>query len=269
MADGSADISLLGKIAGYTEILSKDPHSTVFVPLSEAYRAMGMLDEAIDIARRGISAVPGYAPGFITLGRSLAERGKLVESAETFAEALQIEESNLQALKGLARVRMLQGLTEQARPLLLKARQQAPDDAAIAKMLASLGAPRQAPLEQSPSTESSATGSDVPIATLTVAEIYERQGLHRKAYKVYFDLYRIDPGNQQLRRKLEELKHLIETTDHRPTPEPATVAPPSPQEPEIPHPEPAAPLAAVTQHQQLVDTYGQWLEVIQSRRSHV
>lgn len=270
MADGSVDTtSLLGKIAGYTEILSKDPHSTVFVPLSEAYRTMGMLDDAIEIARRGIVAVPGYAPGFITLGRSLAEKGRLHDAAEAFARALQLEDANLQAIKGLARVRLLLGQADQARPLLVKARQLAPTDAAVARMLADLP-----PAGPPPAATPAAGKSDVPIATVTVAEIYERQGLLRKAYKVYHDLYRTDPGNQQLRQKLLELRQRIESGSE-PSPAPATeTSPPSlatgpaAQPADASPPPPTAAPAPVPQ-QQLAATYQRWLETIQARRHHV
>ena len=43
--------SLVGKISSYLQIVSKDPHSTAFVPLSEAYRQIGLLDDALEAAR--------------------------------------------------------------------------------------------------------------------------------------------------------------------------------------------------------------------------
>lgn len=277
MADGGADISQLGKIAGYTEILSKDPHSTVFVPLSEAYRSMGMLDEAIEVAMRGNAAVPGYAPGYITLGRSLAERGRLGEADASFTRALQLEETNLQALKGLARVKMLQRLPEQARPLLVAACQLAPDDATITKMLASLGAPppppASPPATAAPVPAVAAVRNDVPIATVTVAEIYERQGLYRKAFKVYHDLYQNDSGNQELRRKLAQLKQLIETGAEATAKPTSVLGSATPVEPATPAPSVAppqtAPTVQATPQQELQATYHRWLEVIQSRRPHV
>lgn len=278
MAVGNADISLLGKIAGYTEILSKDPHSTVFVPLSEAYRTMGMLDEAIDVARRGIDAVPGYAPGYITLGRSLAEQGQLKDAAEAFSHALQTEEANLQAIKGLARVKLLLGQPEEARPLLMQGRQLAPDDGAIVKMLATIEAARPAvsPTPQAPTLQAAPPQSakrDVPIATATVAEIYERQGLFKKAFKVYHDLYQADPQNQQLREKLLDLKRRIQAGEGAPAqaaPAPAapTVAVASaPPEDVSPPPPPIIPTP--TPEQELADTYARWLDAIQIRRHHV
>jgi len=271
MTGGSTDVSLLGKIAGFTEILNKDPHSTVFVPLSEAYRSMGMLDDALEVARRGIAAVPAYAPGYITLARSLAERGRLAESADAFGEALRLEEGNLQALKGLARVRQMQGQSEQARTLLTQASQLAPEDAAVGKMLASLGAP-PAQTAQPAQTPSPSAKREVPIATMTVAEIYERQGLYRKAYNVYYDLYRTSPDNALLRQKLSELKGLIESgasPSAPPAPVAAEAAPTPVAEPAASSPVEPPQDTADASHQQLMAIFTRWLEAIQRRRSHV
>ncbi|PNU18909.1 hypothetical protein C2E25_15210 [Geothermobacter hydrogeniphilus] len=132
-------VSLLGKIAGFTEILAKDPQSTVFVSLSEAYRQLGMLDDALEIAQKGTQHLPGFSPGYIVLGRILAQQGDLAKAALAFEQALAIEETSLQALKGLARTRYRQGYLDRARELLHKAEILNPHDPIVQKMLASIG----------------------------------------------------------------------------------------------------------------------------------
>ena len=67
MTEQNQQSSLLGKVAAYTEILAKDPDSTIFVSLSEAYRKMGMLDEAKDVAERGLKKNPQFSPAYIVL----------------------------------------------------------------------------------------------------------------------------------------------------------------------------------------------------------
>lgn len=133
-------VSLLGKIAGFTEILAKDPQSTVFVSLSEAYRQLGMLDDALEIADKGTMNLPGFSPGFVTKGRVLAQQGDLAKAALAFEQALAVERDSLQALKGLARTRFRQGYMDKARELLMRARLLSPEDPVIGKMLTSLGA---------------------------------------------------------------------------------------------------------------------------------
>ena len=98
--------SLLGKIAGYTEILAKDPRSTIFVQLSEAYRQMGMLDDALEIASKGVRSLPSHAPGFTALGRIQAQRGARGEAVAAFEKAVELDRENLAALKGLASLKL-------------------------------------------------------------------------------------------------------------------------------------------------------------------
>jgi tetratricopeptide (TPR) repeat protein len=288
-----SDISLLGKIAGYTEILAKDPRSTVFVPLSEAYRQMGMLDDALQIARQGVTALPRYCPGHISLGRVLAQRGDLNRAIAAFEAALAIEHDNLTAIKGLAKVRILNRQPEEALQILLRGATINPGDEGVRKMLASLGPVHsrgavvpEASLPDEPPMEKPVAGE--PIATSTIAEIYVRQGLLKRAMKVYRDLLKIDPHNQEVRAKLIELKGRVEAQEAQglpgggdfpaaPAAQLSPAAEPSPA-PETVFPKPtiaavAAPVTVVAPqetrgeiHQRLLN---RWLDAIARRREHV
>lgn len=296
-----SDISLLGKIAAYTEILAKDPRSTVFVPLSETYRQMGMLDDALQIARQGVAALPRYCPGHISLGRILAQRGDLSRAIVAFEAALEIERDNLTAIKGLAKVRMLNSQPDEALQILLRGATINPGDEGVRKMLASLGPVHsrgavvpEASLPEEPPLEKTAEGE--PIATSTIAEIYVRQGLLKRAMKVYRDLLKVDPHNQDLRAKLVELKDRVEAQesqglaagDYSPAPpvpqapQPSVAAEPAPaagapapkavfQEPTLPAA--AAPVTAVAPRETRTDIHqrilNRWLEAIARRRKHV
>ncbi len=299
-----SDISLLGKIAGYTEILAKDPRSTVFVPLCETYRQMGMLDDALQVARQGVKALPRYSPGHIALGRILAQRGDLAASMAAFEAALEMDRDNLTAIKGLAKVRMLNKQPDEARQLLLRGATINSEDEGVRKMLTSLGPVRskaavvpEASLPEESPMEKPAGGE--PIATSTIAEIYVRQGFLKRAMTVYRDLLKVDPSNEDLRAKLVELKARVEAQESResagaeissapplaqpaPKPSPATVAAPAPApapapvavaptpEPVVPEPV-VAPVAAPVAtradiHQQILN---RWLDAIRRRREHV
>jgi len=302
-------VSLLGKIAGFTEILAKDPQSTVFVSLSEAYRQLGMLDDALEIAEKGTRRLPAFSPGFVALGRILAQQGDLGRAGNAFEQALGIEKDSLQALKGLARTRYRQGYLDQARELLLRAEELNPQDPVVQKMLSSLHGQGPVvsfepvstavaePLEQAaggggsldataasnpPAAEpetavdlqpitsdadadeaTSARGDERGAAeamqTVTMAQLYFRQGLYEDAAGIYREILRKEPHNEEIRARLVEIRSLqapvADDEANTSIAEPAPVAP-------------ALELAAAP-NSEPVDIFQRWLSAIEQRRAHV
>lgn len=268
--------SLLGKIAGYIEILAKDPRSTVFVSLAESYRQLGLLDDALEVATRGVQVLPSFSPGYSILGRIQAQRGDREAAAAAFDRALLIDPENLLSLKGLARVRMQQGDRPQALKLLRRAVALKSDDAVAQKMLEALGASATAPeANLRPQAVGAATSSpsNNPISTPTIAEIYVRQGFLGRAMKVYRDLLQADPHNDEIRQKLVELKQRIETQNVSPTPVEA-ILPAEPVQEEAPAP--AAEVSAVSAGDQRNEAVARqlavltrWLDSISRRQADV
>ncbi|WP_197463750.1 tetratricopeptide repeat protein [Desulfuromonas sp. DDH964] len=252
---------MLGKIAGYIEILSRDPHSTAFVPLADAYRQLGLLDDAIEVAQKGVAALPKFSPGFITLGRLHAQRGDLPAAEVAFSQAIAIEPDSLPALKGLARVSGMQGNRERARQLLEKANALQPDDATVLKMLAALGpAPQgEGKPARTPAPKSDLEERDAPIATATIAEIYVKQGLLGKALHVYRDLLKADPGNSGLAGRYRELEREI-----------SGEGAPAPIAGEAPAVEEEASVGSPAREEsQILATLTSWLDAIRDRREDV
>jgi tetratricopeptide (TPR) repeat protein len=260
--------SLVGKISSYLQIVSKDPHSTAFVPLSEAFRQIGLLDDALEAARLGTSMLPHFSPGFATLGRILGQMGQIDEAMSAFARALSIDRQSLSALLGLARLHLVRGEREQARRILLQAAEFHPQDEMVENMLVALDLPRPwgriAPLplvEASPvvsavESESGAEPAGKPIPTATLAEIYVKQGLTEQAIRVYEEIFRLDPGNLMTAGRLAELRGVPPTAaDSPPAVVPAETAPPSPPRSQSPR--------------QPVEILESWLLAIQVRRAHV
>ncbi len=222
MPEKQSEVSLLAKIAGYTEILSKDPKSTVFVPLAETYRQMGLLDDALEIVRQGLRALPRFSPGYTALGRIHAQRGDIQQGIAALEKALEIDGDSLIALKSLARVLMRKGQAKRARELVTHAAALSPDDPAIKKMHEALGVASEAPIEpvQPPVPETGQQLDDElddgpvdPITTATIADIYIKQGFPRRALKVYRDLLKADPHNSEIRGRLVALKKQIESEE--------------------------------------------------------
>jgi tetratricopeptide (TPR) repeat protein len=79
----------------YQLIYEKDPTSKVFAPLAEAYRRMGLLDEAIDLAERGVKRHPNFASGRVALGKCFAQRGEYLKAVEQLQVAVDLSPENL------------------------------------------------------------------------------------------------------------------------------------------------------------------------------
>lgn len=212
MNDQNRQSTLLGKIAAYTEILVKDPRSTIFVSLAETYRKMGMFDDARQILTKGMELHPDFSPAHIVLARVLCQLEEFEESASAFKVALDLDPESLAAFVGYARVKIILGHEHGARELLLRARELSPADPVINKLLLSLpeqeGADESANAEE---VESVSESGSTPLISATLAELYLKQNLKSDALKVYQELSAHAPNDLVLRRKIKELESEIAT----------------------------------------------------------
>ncbi|NOY14025.1 MAG: tetratricopeptide repeat protein [Deltaproteobacteria bacterium] len=209
MTEQTQQNSLLGKIAAYTEILAKDPKSTIFVSLGEAYRKMGMLDDARQVIERGLEDHSDFSPAHIVLGRILFQQGDYSGSEASFQRALHWDAESLAALVGYARLNIVLGREEKARALLLDARQLSPADPVINKLLLSL--PEKTPDVCVTEPEKVTVSADkaetvLPLASSTLADLYLKQGLSQQALEIYRQLLLDDPDNFLLRRKIRDIE---------------------------------------------------------------
>jgi len=309
MTDQNPQNALLGKIAAYTEILAKDPKSTIFVSLSEAYRKMGMLDDAHQIISKGLETHADFSPAHIVLARILCQQGEYSASEASFKMALEYDPESLAALVGYARLHILLGKEAEARQLLLEARELSPADPVINKLLLSL--PEEEPegvtepVETQPVVTEDASIEDVaedeqeaegessvpPLASATLAELYQKQGLTDQALEVYRQLSTEDPDNLELRRRIRDLEEGQTAVDIDQSPEVAESEELEPQETPVaeaeepsapateddqaPAVEADSPLATVAasgltpQDEKALETLNGWLDSIQQRRENV
>ena len=208
---------MIGKIGSYLQIVAKDPSSTAFVPLAEAYRQIGLLDDALEAARLGTKMLPHFSPGFSTMGRILGQMGRIDEAMSAYARALSIDRQSQSALVGLARLHLIRGQRDLARNILQQAEGFHPDDEKIADMLVALDLPRpwkdikQSSQAQEPPPKKEVLPSEPaePIPTATLAEIYAQQGLLDKAVRVYEDILHQNPENAKARERLLQLQESL------------------------------------------------------------
>lgn len=252
MANNS-DAALLTKISAYVDILAKDSHSTVFVTLSDAYRQLGRLDEALEIARKGVQGLPWFSPGHVVLGQILIACDKTGEALGCFNKALTLDGESIAAFKGLAAIYSKKGQVDLARQVLERAEQIHPGNSSIQHMLNRLSAVVEEPISAAATTPQAdqAPPAEAPIATTTIAELFVKQGLLSQACQVYRDILQADPDNSQARAKLIELEGRL-TSDSPPEvagQQESLAAPVTPTEP--------------------LATLQRWLAAARLRREHV
>jgi tetratricopeptide (TPR) repeat protein len=110
--------SFWADIKKFEEILAKDPQSYCFAPLSELYRKLGLLDDALSVARRGAEIHPEYIGGQIALGRAYFEKGLNSEAKLSLEKVAKATPENLLAQKLLYRIYRDEGDTPAAEKAL-------------------------------------------------------------------------------------------------------------------------------------------------------
>lgn len=75
----------------------RNPGSRVFAPLAEAYRRMGLLSEALELASRGVRLHPDFAAGRIAFARILIEKKAYPDALEQLTLASELSPDNILA----------------------------------------------------------------------------------------------------------------------------------------------------------------------------
>jgi tetratricopeptide (TPR) repeat protein len=82
-------------IERYQKIYEQDPRSKVFAPLAEAYRKMGMLKEAHEVATQGVRQHPDFAGGRVALARIYLAQQRYPESVTQLTKAIELSPENV------------------------------------------------------------------------------------------------------------------------------------------------------------------------------
>jgi len=133
-------ISFWTDIQRFEDMLAADPRSHCFVPLSELYRKLGLLEDAISVAQKGCSMHPDYPAGFLALGTALNEKGQKDEAIRALERATHLQPDGLKGLHLLGQLYVEEGYLEQARKVLGQLLRQYPEDTESALLLRSISA---------------------------------------------------------------------------------------------------------------------------------
>ena len=236
-------VSYWADIKKYEDILANEPESYCFTLLSELYRKLGLLDDAITVANRGIGLHPEYAGGYMAAGRAYFEKGMKAESREALERVVRVTPDNLLAQKLLCQIYLEQGKTECAINTLKVIELLNPGDVESRLMLdaftnAEGRKEADASSENTPAFVAEIAPSeidfvddvedygrfeaellnkgydneaDIPaaeghLATATLAELYVSQGFIDRAVDVYQQLLEEQPGNRELEDRMAQLK---------------------------------------------------------------
>lgn len=96
--------SFWAEIKKYEEVMARDPGSYAFSHLSDLYRRIGLLDDAIAIAGRGVEMHPEYVGGYVSLGRACFEQGLKEKAREALERVVRVTPENMVAQKILGQI---------------------------------------------------------------------------------------------------------------------------------------------------------------------
>lgn len=101
-------------LAKYYGLYKKNPRSKVFAPLAEAFRKLGMLDDALKILKEGIRNHPNYALGYIVLAHCYYDQEKFELTYNTLRPIISQNADNISLQKIFAQACIHMGHLEEA-----------------------------------------------------------------------------------------------------------------------------------------------------------
>jgi tetratricopeptide (TPR) repeat protein len=211
------------------------PDSYVFAPLADAYRKAGMLEEAVEICRKGLRKHPEYPSGHVVEGKCHFDVGELDGAETSFKRVLELDPNNLVALKYLGMIQAGRGRLDKASEYFKHILELDPDNRDIKEMLQDIRDVEQSPgrggggaqtgavpggAKEAPDDEADFEGGPIhlgdddelsdELATTTLADIYAAQGYRQKAARIYREVLRNQPDNEQVKEKLKALEGDVE-----------------------------------------------------------
>ncbi|MSR23195.1 MAG: tetratricopeptide repeat protein [Gemmatimonadetes bacterium] len=221
----------------------RDPEGRAFVPLADAYRRKGYLEEAASLVEDGIGRLPDFASGHLVAALVARDRGDSEGARSHLERVLHLDPENVTALLERSRVAAEAGGREAAvvdlrellrlEPSHWEARQFLADvelagpagrgpavEQAVEQVESVKEQPGERPEEEPELEEELGTpqlgtfgalgAEERLLATRTMGELYARQGFVDRAIEVYEHLLTSDPHDEELSGRLGELRGLTQ-----------------------------------------------------------
>lgn len=180
--------------------------------MADAYRKQGNLQEALSVCKKGLEKHPSNTSARVVLGRIFKEQGKVEDAASEFRKVLEVDPENLMAHSSLGSIFMDKNDYQAAIEEYQKILTLNPDDEetqsslkqAIERAAGDHKSEKTRKKEPAAGAEKRSPPKET-TATLTIAELYLKQGHFDKTIEVYQELLADDPQNLMLRQKLAEV----------------------------------------------------------------
>ena len=231
-------------IKNLEEQLAKSPDSFCFALLSEVYLKVGLVDDALHIAKQGVAKHPGYLSGQRALSQACYAKGLNDEAMAALTIVTKALPEDVPSQKLLGRLYAEAGNPDAARHAYRTALDFAPDDAECRIELGALERPAgasaftieaeddeeiiedlevieegdiqeeyQADSESHiqtalPTFDAPAVQHHDPLSTGTLAELYVTQGFVNKALEIYRAILADNPLDQVTAGRVTELEAL-------------------------------------------------------------
>ncbi len=226
-------------IKNLEERLAKSPDSFCFARLSEVYLKVGLVDDAIHVARQGVIKHPGYLSGQRALSQACHAKGLNDEALVALKLVTSALPEDVPSQKLMGRIYSETGNQDDALQAFRTALEFAPDDmecrieleylerssgtTAYASESEEDGEEILEDLEiwEEDQTESEfqpqeapfisdieAIQSHDPLSTGTLAELYVKQGFINKALEIYRAILADNPSDQVMADRVAELEAL-------------------------------------------------------------
>ena len=153
------------RVQAWKAELARDPASAVFIPLVDALRRAGQLDEARRYALHGLEQHPHLAGAHDALARVLSDQGDEAQARDEWEFAVRLDATHNPSLRGLGFLAYKRRDLATAEQLLARALHANPADDGLATALRRVRTElRGAPVKQPAARASSGNGSAAPRA---------------------------------------------------------------------------------------------------------
>lgn len=238
------DPVLADQIRRYRAEFARNPESLAFARLADAYRKAGEAERALDLLERGLRRHPRYLSGHVVRARTLLELGRTEEALQAYRRVLEVDPRNLVALREIGRLAVELGrpdeaaaayrrlweidpLDEEVHERLAEAERAAAPPSAGGAAAADRTEPggeveageRETPEAEEPEAARAREEAEEVVVTVTMGELFLRQGLHGQAVRVFERLLARRPDDPLLAEKLDTARRLAGGDGPEPGPE--------------------------------------------------